>query len=231
MVETALSCPTFISTALRDLSQPTTTGTPTPSKRRSSIPAIIGLLAITVLSLGFAGYTSLNPHSVTVTQQQFFTNFQTQYSTQTITSVSAVTSVSTVTAASVASNQAVTVTSPGYGYGYSQYYNCGMYGCTAPSLGAYGSLCQSTGQNSTVQCSGILSTPGNGCTQLAIPYTNPDILESTAYQFYTLRNAPSTLPSAGSWITVTGTLGQGFNPGTNGAVCPADYINVVSVSP
>jgi len=82
-----------------------------------------------------------------------------------------------------------------------------------------------------VNCSGYLSEPDDGCVQLAIPYNNPDLLESTAYLFYTLRNVPSALPPAGSWITVTGQLGNGYTPGSDGAACPGNYINVSSVSP
>jgi len=160
---------------------------------------ILGLIVIAVLSLGFVAYASLNPHTVMITQQQFLTNTQNQYVTQTVTSVSTVTSLATITAAA---NGLYTVNN-GAGYIGSGSYNCGNYGCTPPSLGAYGSLCNSASGNNTVRCSGILSDPTDGCVELAIPYTNPDLLESTAYQWYTLRNLPSTLPSAGTWVTVT----------------------------
>jgi hypothetical protein len=165
---------------------------------------------------------------MTVTQQQFFTNTQNQFITQTVTNVNTVTAVSTVTT-SAATATAYTVNTVG-GYIGSGYYNCGSYGCNPPSLGQYGNLCQSNGANSTVTCSGYLSEPTDGCIQLAIPYTNPDLLESTAYAFYSLRNTPSTLPSPGSWITVTGQLGQGYTPGLNGAACPGNYIAVSSIT-
>lgn len=207
--------------------QPTSPGQTPVRNRTGTIVAIIGLIVIAVLSLGFAAYASLNPAVTTVTQQEFLTNTQNEYVSQTVTSISTVTSLTTVTAAAANGYSAI----PGPGYIGSGYSNCGFYGCSPPSLGAYGSLCQSPSGNSTVQCSGYLSEPGNGCIQLAIPYTNPDFLESTAYQFYTLRNAPSTLPSPGSWITVTGQLGQGFTVGLNGAACPGNYINVSSISP
>ena len=203
-----------------------------PSSRKSSLAVIAGLIIVVILGLGFVAYASMNVHVVTVTQQQYLTNTQNQFTTQTVTSVSTATSAYTVTAYSVSANAVNTV--GGYPYAGSGYYpgpNCGAYGCSPPSLGAYGSLCQSTGQNQTVSCSGYLSESTDGCIQLAIPYINPDLLESTAYQFYTLRNAPSSLPSAGSWITVTGQLGQGYTPGTNGAACPGNYINVNTVSP
>jgi hypothetical protein len=179
-----------------------------------------------ILSLGFVAYASLNPQTMTVTQQQFVTNTQNEYATQTLTSVSTVTNLATVATFATGTN-AVNVD---VGYIGSGYYNCGAYGCYPPSLGAYGSLCQSTGQNATVKCSGYLSEPGDGCIQLAIPYTNPYLLESTAYQWYTLRNVPSTLPPAGSWITVTGQLGQGYTPTSNGGACPQSYIDVSSIS-
>jgi len=197
------------------------------------LAAVVGLIIVVILGLGFVAYSTLNPQVVTVTQQQYFTNTQNQFATQTITSVITAAFVSTVTAYSVSANAVNTVGYPysGYNSGYYPSPNCGAYGCSPPSLGAYGTLCQSTGQNETVSCSGYLSEPENGCIQLAIPYINPYLLESTAYQFYALRIAPSSLPSAGSWITVTGTLGQGYTQGTNGAACPSNYINVNTVSP
>ena len=166
---------------------------------------------------------------MTVTQQEFLTNTLSQYSTQTVTSVSTITTLSTETTSAASTYVVNTVV--GYpGYLGSGYYGCGAYGCSPPSLGAYGSLCQATGQNDTVNCSGYLSEPNDGCIQLAIPYTNPYLLESTAYQYYTLRNVPSALPPAGSWVTVTGQLGEGFTPGLKGAACPGNYINVSTVS-
>jgi hypothetical protein len=190
------------------------------------LAAIAGLIVIVILSLGFVAYTSQNPQVLTVTRQQFLTNTQNQYSTQTVTSVSTVTALSTLTT-SVAGAYGVNTAA---GYIGSGYYNCGFYGCTPPSLGAYGNLCQPVGENDTMKCSGYISEPANGCIALAIPYTNPALLESTAYQFYTLRNMPANSPAGGSWVTVTGTLGQGYTPGLNGAACPGNYISVSSIS-
>lgn len=187
-----------------------------------TLAVVFGLIAVTVLSLGFVAYTSLNPQTTTVTQQQFLTETQSQVLTQTVTTVSTATSVS-----SVMVPYAAIYAAPQY-VGSS---SCGIYGCSLPSLGAYVSLCQSTGQNGMVQCSGYLSQPANGCTAIAIPYMNPYLLESVAYQYYTLRNVTTTLPAAGGWVTVTGVLGQGYTPGLNGAACPGNYINVNSVSP
>jgi len=201
-----------------------------PKGTKGTLAVIVGLIVIAILSLGFVAFASLNPHMVTVTQQQLITNTESQPVTQTVTGVSTVTAFATVTTSAANTVVSYPAGYPGSGYVGAGYYNCGAYGCYPPSLGAYGTLCQPTGQNSTVKCSGYLSEPDNGCIQLAIPYTNPDILESTAYQFYTLRNVPSALPSAGSWITVTGQLGQGYTPGLNGAACPGSYINVISIS-
>lgn len=209
------------------MSQPSQPVQPSPKGRIGTFLVILGLIVIAVLSLGFVAYASLNPHTVMVTQQQFLTNTQNQYVTQTVTSVSTVTNLATITGAA---NGVYTVNTAA-GYIGSGSYNCGNYGCTPPSLGAYGNLCNSASGNNTVQCSGILSEPTNGCVELAIPYTNPDLLESTAYQWYTLRNVPSTLPSAGTWVTVTGQLFQGYTQGTNGAACSGNYINVSSISP
>ena len=208
------------------MSQPSSSVETSPKNPKGTLLAMVGLIVVAVLSLGFVAYASLNPQMTTITQQHFLTNTQNQYVTQTITSVSTVKNLATVT-----TSASMYTVSTGVGYVGSGYYNCGPYGCFPPSLGAYSSLCQSTTGNSTVQCSGYLSEPTDGCIELAIPYTNPDLLESTAYQWYTLRNVPSTLPSGGTWVTVIGQLSQGYTAGTNGAACPGNYINVNSISP
>ena len=189
---------------------------------------LIGLLVlVAVVSVAFIGYSGLNPHLVTVTQQQFLTNTQSLYSTQTVTSLSMVTSVQTVTSATTA----------GFGNGYTgpgynpNYPNCSYYGCyyTPPAYASISDLCKTTNQNGTVQCSGYIYQPGGPCTELAIPYYNPEILESTAYLYLTLYNLPSNYPS-GAWVTVTGQLNQGYSPGSYGALCTSNYINVSSIS-
>ena len=201
-----------------------------PRTRKGTYATIIGLCIVAILGLGFVAYATLYPQVVTVTQQQYFTNTQSMFATQTVTTVNTATALTTVTATAPSASTVLVNTVVGYPYPGAGSYACGYYGCSAPSLGAFSSLCQSTEQNQTVSCSGYLSEPDDGCIQIAIPYTNPDLLESTAYQFYTLRNLPSTAPPAGSWITVTGQLAQGYNPGLNGAACPAVYINVSTVS-
>ena len=198
--------------------------------RKGTLAIIAALVVVAILGLGFVAYASMNPRSVTVTQVQYLTNTQNQFATFTAVTTVTVSSAftQTATAYTVTPNAVTTVGYPYPAQGYFPGPNCGNYGCSPPSLGAFGSLCQGAGQ--TVSCSGYLSEPTDGCTELAIPYTNPDLLESTAYQFYTLRDT-SPLPPAGSWITVTGQLGQGYAQGTNGGACPANYINVSTMSP
>ena len=195
--------------------------------------AIIGLVLIAVLGLAFAGYTVMNPHAMTVTEQQFLTNTQSLYSAQTQT----VSSVITVTSATT-----VARTTP-YGYGYGQYYgNCGYYGCyypnptpnfnySYPNPGSYYNLnylsCQSTGSNNMVQCWGYLYQNSNGCVLLAVQVDNG--FTSQVYQYYTLQNLPSTYPPPGTWVTVNGQLYQAYNASPS-AACPASYINVTSIS-
>jgi hypothetical protein len=231
--------------------QPNDSGSSTqPSKGgRSGLQTagIIGLVLVAILSLGFAGYTAMNPHATTITQQQLQTNTQNVYNTQT----QIVTSIQTV-------NQAATITQTanGYGYGYGQGNNqvCSTYGCypypynnnPPPYNGAgyyyngywYGydangnfvAPCQSSGSNNTSTCQGFLYQAPNGCTELVVPIQNAYIQESTSYQFYTLHNLPSNVPSSGSWITVSGQMNNGANTASNGASCPGNYINVSSIS-
>jgi hypothetical protein len=212
---------------------------------------IVGLLLVAILSLGFAGYTAMNPHVSTVTQQQLLTNTQSVYSTQTqtVTSISQVAQATTVTS---------TATTPGSGVGSGPgYYQvCTPYGCTyspgpayntynpyAPpnpwSPGYYNGVyygylngnfyppCQ-TGSSNAVTCSGYLFQAQNGCTVIAV--ANPYIAESYAYQYYTLHNLPSNAPNSGAWVTVSGQLYQGSNTSSSGAACPGNYINVTSIS-
>lgn len=192
---------------------------------------LVGLLVlVAVVSVAFIGYSGLNPHVVTVTQQQLLTNTQSLFSTQTVTSLSMVTSFQTVTSATTAGFGNV-YTGPGYGYN-PNYPNCSYYGCyyTPPAYASISDLCKTTGQNSTVQCSGYLHEASSACTELAIPYYNPDILESTAYLYLTLYNLPSNHPASGAWVTVTGELNQGYSPGSYGVLCTSNYINVATIS-
>ena len=215
---------------------------------------MIGLALVAILALGFGGYSALNPHVLTVTQQQMITNTQSIYNTQTqtVTSFSQVTQAVTVTTA-----QVTTGSSLGSQPGYDQY--CSPYGCTyspGPSYNTYNPYnppnpwypgyyngayygywngnfvppCTSTGSNNTVTCSGYVFEAQNGCTVLVIPVANPYYAESIAYQYYTLHNLPSNAPANGSWTTVNGQLYQGSNVSSTGASCPGNYINVTSVS-
>ena len=201
--------------------------------------------------MGFAGYTALSPHTVTVTQQQLLTNTQsiTSVQTQTITYSSTWSSIQTVTNTLPAGS--------GYGNNYGNYYgNCYYYGCyQSPGYypgyypGSYNGYyyyypgyyygsgnyppCQSTGTGANVTCSGYLEHAGNGCPLLVVPTTNnpyPSYATTYVYEYYTLHNLPSNTPSDGAWITVNGQLYQGYNTATNGASCPGNYINVSSIT-
>ena len=194
--------------------------------RRGYLTAIvvIAIIIVGILGLVYSTNSPLASHTMTTTQQQFITNVQNLYSTQTVTltSVSAVSS-----AAAVTSIAAI----PSYGNGpayppFLEYQTC-QYNCFYPGP-AYNTLCQSSSVNGTVQCSGYIYHDTSGCVELAIPYVNPDYLESVAYQYYTLRNLPSFVSSG--WVTVTGQLNQGFTVSPSGGVCPLNYIQVSSIS-
>jgi len=200
--------------------------------------ALGGLVLVALLGLGFAGYTALNPHTITVTQQQLLTNTQSVYvvQTETVTSVSTATSVTTLA-------------NPGYGNGYGGYVGCGYYGCyQAPGYyypgygyyypGYYANYatyqpCQPTGSNNMVTCSGYLYRAQSGCVILVVSATNnpyPSYATTNVNEYYSLQNLPSNTPALGSWVTVNGQLSQGYNTSPNGSSCPLNYINVSSIS-
>jgi len=122
-----------------------------------------------------------------------------------------------------------------------QYNNSGyQYGtcyqnpyCLYPGYynGNYYTTCQPTGNGNTVQCSGYLYQPLTGCVELAVPVNNGYWFESPVFQYYTLRNLPSSYASGWRWITVTGQLYQGYNTASTGVSCPGNYINVSALSP
>lgn len=178
----------------------------------------MGLIVVTVLSLAFAEYTLANPHSTTVTQQQFLTNMQRFYNTQTLTTLTTVTSVATITR---------TTASNSYGYNYYQY--CGYYGCyySGPPGYTFNPPCQLIGNN-MYQCSGWLYQDGSGCIDVIIPVT--DRFGYQVYEYYALHNLPSSRPPIGSWVTITGQAYQGYTTGPNGAACLNNYINVASIT-
>jgi hypothetical protein len=200
---------------------------PTQPRNNGRTLAIAGLTLVVILSLAFAGYTALNPHSTTFTQQQFVTETQSLSTTQTQTMI---------TTSMVTSVQSVTTTA-GYGNVYAQ--SC-PYGCyyppppnynyTAPyNYNGYNPPCQSTDNTGTVRCSGYFFQASNGCAVLVIPIWNPYIQESYVYQYYTLHNLPTTYSNL-TWVTVTGQLYHGYNTSGSGAACPGNYINVTSIS-
>jgi len=206
---------------------------PAPSGKSIPTSISVGLILITIISLALVGYTAVNPHVATLTQQQFVTNTQSLYSTQTVTSIGTqtVTSIGMVTSVATATS----TTTAGYGYG-NYYQNCGSYGCYNSNPGYYSNgnyypSCQSTGSNNTVQCSGYLYQPSNGCLELAVPIDNADWAETRIYQYYALQNLPSTYTSGLGLVTVTGQLYQGYNVSPSGAACSGNYIVVTSISP
>jgi len=206
------------------MSQPGQSNPPTGHSSRGL--ATIGLALVAILSLAFAGYTALNPHNVTVTEQQVLTNTQSVFNTQTLTSVSTVTSVTTATS---------TATSIANGFlnsGGVIYQSCGYYGCyyQGPSYASISDLCKSTGQNATVQCSGYLYMPSSACPELAIPYINPVFMETQGYLYVTLYDLPSNHPAPGAYVTVTGEPSQGFSPGPSGEpACTDNTLTVTSI--
>jgi hypothetical protein len=213
-----------------ETNQPRETNQPSRSSGSKLITA--GLALVAIVSLIFAGYTGLNPHTLTVTQQQLLTNTQSLYNTQTQTA----TSLSTVT-----SVQMLTQTNANYGPGSSYYQNCPYYGCAYPyppqnynpaysNYYSYQPPCQANNPGSnSVSCQGFYYEASNGCTVLVIPVWNPMIQESYVYQYYTLQNLSTTYPNW-TWVTVNGQIYQGTNTSPTGAACPGNYINVASIS-
>jgi len=186
---------------------------------------IVGAAIVAILSLGYVGYAISTPRSATVTQQQFFTNTQDVYTTQTQT----VTNTNTVTSVAAATNAAINLNSGAPGY----YQSCGYYGCY-PAQGYTYTPCQVYGPTSTVTCYGYLIQNGNGCVQLSVPTTDADYWRSGVWWVhYALKNLPSSYPSIGTWVDVTGQLNIVNNNivNANAAACSLNTISVTSISP
>ena len=191
---------------------------------------VLGVGIIAILSLGFAGYSAMNPRTMTVTGQQFVTN--TQIGTTTITSVNIVNSQAMDPQATQI--VAASATTPS-GAAFQQ--NCGpgssSYGCNWPYT--YDD-CQGTGQGNTVSCDGYLVQGPNGCVELAVP---TDTVSQPTYDHYALQNLPSSFPSIGSWVVVKGgltlsatPLSASNNSSSNWATtCPTNSISVTSIQP
>ena len=115
----------------------------------------------------------------------------------------------------------VVLTSLGITQVSAQWYNNGNYYTTC--LPVPGNL---------TQCSGNLIINPNGCVLLGFLVGNGfgNNIVTTATQYYTLQNLPSSYPPIGSWVTVTGQLHQGPNTGPTGAACPGNYITVTSIA-
>ena len=93
--------------------------------------------------------------------------------------------------------------------------------------GSYYTTCYPVSGN-LIQCSGNLLQSPNGCVVLGFLVRSSIGLIST--QYYTLQNLPSSYPSVGSWVIVTGQLNQGANFSPSGAACPGNYISVTSIT-
>lgn len=167
-----------------------------------------------------AGFSALSPHVSTVTQQQLLTNTQNLVSTQTVTSAGT----QTMTVFSTTTNSRISLPA-GY-YQYCQYYNC--YPNPAPP-GYYNWGCYTTGAGPNIyQCSGYVYKDANGCIDLLVPID--DGYTTQAQLYFNLHNLPSSYPSVGSWVTVTGQMYQGPSTGPYGGACPGSYINVTSIA-
>lgn len=195
---------------------------PSESNRSSYRPlAIVGLALVIILSLAFLGYTVLNNHTTLVTQNLMITNTTNLYTTQTQTVTTALTAATTVTR----------TTFTGFGYGY--YPGCMSYGCPEQNPAYYSNFntCRGSGSNSEAQCYGYIEGSSDGCMILAAPFIDPyNSSPYVVYQYYTLHNLPSPYPSAGTWVTVTGQLYQGYTTSPSGAACPSNNINVTSIT-
>ena len=186
---------------------------------------IVGIALVAILGLGLAGYSTLTPHSTTVTAQQYATNTQEFYATQTLTQV--VTSTNTVTSA--AANQAINLS----GGGPSYYQSCGYYGCS-PAQGYTYTPCTPEGTSSNVTCYGYLIQTGqNGCVQISVATTDPDYWRSGVFWVhYTLQNLPSSYPSIGNWVNVIGQLNiANTSLSANSASCSPNTLTVSSITP
>jgi len=189
------------------------------------------VLVVVALGAGIYSYVGVTPHTVTLTSTSYATNTSVITSTSTLVSVSTntFTNVVTTTATAPAGNLYIQQNcSPSNCQQQPCYYN----GCGSTQGYCYWNdcdfnVCQSSGTSST-QCSGYLYQAPNGCVELVIPIGSP--VAQPSFQFYTLQDLPSSLPSFGSWVTVTGQVYLGSNTASNGAACPGNYIVVTSIS-
>lgn len=111
--------------------QPVRTNQSGPKRRDRFGIVIVAVLLIVVLVVLLANYNPLSSHVTTVTQQQFLTNTQNIYSTQTVTNVGIITSQTTMT-----STATYPITTYPTGSGY--YQNCGYSTCYPPQYGYNG---------------------------------------------------------------------------------------------
>ena len=197
-----------------------TTSNSGESGKAAAKPLNVALIIITILSLAIAGYSTVNPHVTTVTQQQFVTTTQSIHSTLTVMSVGTQTVTSSV-------SRVITINLPAGQYQYCNPYNCSPY-AAPPGYPGLGCGPYTVASDTTVQCSGYLYADGSGCVDLLVPVDNG--YSNNIQQYYYLQNLPASHPPIGSWVTVTGQLNQqGNNAGPNGGACPSSYINVTSI--
>ena len=187
---------------------------------------IIGAALVAILSLGYAGYTMSTPHMSTVTQQQYLTNTENFYSTQTQT----ITAISTVTTAEAVTNAAINLNGGGPGL----YQTCGYYGCS-PTQGYTYTPCTPVGGNgsNTVMCYGYLIRNGNECTQISVLTTDPDYWRSgIEFVHYALHDLPASYPPIGSWVDVTGQLSiTNTSVAAANSACSPNILTVSSITP
>lgn len=189
---------------------------------------IIGVAIIAILSLSFAGYSAMNPHTMTVTGQQYVTN--TQFGTVTATATQTMNNSQGMQ--TVAVGAAVSGNGNGNTNGNAYQMNCGpdefSYGCNWPYT--Y-DACQGTGVGNGVTCDGYLLKGPNGCVELAVP---TDTVQQPPYDHYALQGLPSSYPAMGSWVVVRGQLTlSGASPSaeSSSASCPTNSIGVSSIQP
>ena len=176
---------------------------------------IIGVALVAILGLGYAGYSAMNPHSVTVTRQEYVTNFQTL--TTTVTAASTIITQAAQTGTVANSNAYQANCTPGTVCSWPNTYDA----------------CSWTGEGNGVVCTGYLIQGGGGCVELGVPTVSA---AQPLFDHYTLQNLPSSYPAIGSWVVVRGQLLLGAkstasSASWSAASCSTSIITVSSIQP
>jgi hypothetical protein len=171
---------------------------------------IIAVALVAILGIGYLGYSTAAPASVTVTRQEYATNLQT--ATTTVTASSTVTTQATQTATVANSNAYQPNCTPGVACSWPYNYDA----------------CSWTGNGNNVVCDGYLIQGQGGCVELGVPTVSA---AQPLYNHYTLQNLPSSYPTIGSWVVVSGQLLQGPNSTASGTSCSTSIIIVNSIQP